>query len=366
MEFSDKTEPTIERKNQHLRIVCDRDVHPSFPPLLDDVQLVHQALPELDVDEIDLSTDFFGKRLKAPLMITSMTGGADYAEKLNDGLAEAAERHGIAFAVGSQRVMLRHPEMTAHFAVRRSIPQSVLLGNIGAVQLAEYSLETIAELTARIEADGLCVHLNVAQEMMQKEGHRHFRGLLDLIGRLNDRLRGRLLVKETGAGLSPSTIARLISLGINYIDVAGAGGTSWTKVESYRAALPHLRKAGETFADWGLPTAISIIAARRKQAREFCLIGSGGIRTGLDAARAIALGADLVGFARPILLAFMEDGIEGACAFIQQISYELRTAMLLTGCRDIKSLQKAPHFLRGRLRQWLHDYEKYEGENRAV
>jgi len=362
MEFSDKAKSMLERKNEHLRIVMDNDVSHSGTTLLEDVRLMHQALPELDFKEIDLSVDFFGKRLKAPLMITSMTGGADYAEKMNAGLAQVAERYGIAFAVGSQRAMLRHPEVSGHFAVRKSIPNGVLLGNIGAVQLEEYPIDVIVDLVNRIDADGICVHLNAAQELMQSEGHRKFRGLIDRIAQLVSSLRGRVLVKETGAGMSPETLRKLLKIGVPYIDVAGAGGTSWTKVESYRAQSPLLRKVGETFADWGLPTACSIIAARRLIDEKTCLIGSGGIRTGLDCARAIALGANIAGFARSILRAFMENNTEGASQFVERIIYELKSAMLLTGAGSVKALQKAPRMYSGRLREWLMDLEKIQGD----
>jgi isopentenyl-diphosphate delta-isomerase len=364
MDLSDKAKPTLARKNQHLRIVVDNDVIHAGSTLLEDVQILHQALPELDLDEIDLSTEFFGRKLKAPLMITSMTGGADYAEKMNRGLAEVAEQHGIAFAVGSQRAMLRHPEVTGHFAVRKSIPNGVLLGNIGAVQLEEYSVNVIADLVNQIEADGICVHLNPAQELMQSEGHRHFRGLAERIGQLVKRLDGRVLVKETGAGMSPDTLKLLAKAGVTRVDVAGAGGTSWTKVESYRAQAGFLRQVGETFADWGLPTACSIVSARRILSAGTCLIGSGGIQSGLDCARAIALGADIAGFARPILLAFMENNTEGASAYIERIIYELKTAMLLTGSKNIQALQNTPRIYTGRLRKWLMDLQDIQGDRK--
>ncbi|MBD3218336.1 MAG: type 2 isopentenyl-diphosphate Delta-isomerase, partial [candidate division Zixibacteria bacterium] len=286
MGFSDKSKLTVERKNQHLQIVMESDVVHQDSTMLEEVHLLHNALPELNLDDIELETEFFGKKLKAPLMITSMTGGADFAEKLNFGLAEAAEMHGIAFAVGSQRVMLRHPEVSSHFAVRNAIPNGVLLGNIGAVQLEEYPLGKIVGLVEQIEADGICVHLNPGQELMQAEGHRNFRGILERIARLVELLDGNVLVKETGAGISPQVLERLASIGVRYIDISGAGGTSWTKVESYRAQSKILRSAGKTFSNWGVPTAYSLINARKSISDDVCLIGSGGIENGLDSARA--------------------------------------------------------------------------------
>jgi isopentenyl-diphosphate delta-isomerase len=364
MGFSDKSKITVERKNQHLQIVIDDDVVHGGTTLLEDVHLLHNALPELDLDQINLETEFFGKKLRAPLMITSMTGGAEFAEKMNRGLAEAAEMHGIAFAVGSQRVMLRHPEYTAHFAVRESIPDGVLLGNIGAVQLEEYPLETIAGLVEQIDADGICVHLNPAQELMQAEGHRKFQGLTGRIARLNDRLEGKVLVKETGAGLSPEVLKRLASIGVKYIDVSGSGGTSWTKVESYRAQSKLLRKAGKTFADWGIPTAYSILNARRIFDEDTCIIGSGGIVSGLDSAKSIALGANIAGFARAVLLAFVDNGVQGASDFVETNIYELKSAMLLTGSKNVAELQKAERLYTGKLNEWLSNTEINPGDKK--
>jgi isopentenyl-diphosphate delta-isomerase len=353
---------TIRRKSEHLRIVAENDVRHSGSTFLEDIHLLHQALPDLNLEDIDLSTQFFGRKLSAPLMITSMTGGAEFSEKMNRGLAEVAEREGIAFAVGSQRVMLRHPEVAGHFAVRKYMPSGVLLGNIGAVQLQEYSVDVIVGLVDQIEADGMCVHLNAAQELVQTEGHRQFRGLLDFIARLLDRLKGRLLVKETGAGMSPDTIKKLDSIGVPYIDVSGSGGTSWTKVEMYRANTGLLRHVGETFADWGVPTAFSIIAAREICGKKAAIIASGGIKNGLDVARAIAAGADIGGLARPILLSFLEGGVDSACSFVERIKEELRIAMLLTDAESISALAEVPRIYTGRLREWLLHYGWLEGK----
>ncbi len=340
------------RKSEHLNIVSEREVEHRGGTLLEDVHLLHEALPELDVEDVDTTTEFFGRRLSAPLMITSMTGGAEFAERLNHGLAGVAAEKGIAFAVGSQRVMLRHPEVISHFDVRRNIPDGVLLGNIGAVQLLEHSTEAVAGLVEAIEADGLCVHLNTAQELVQAEGNRRFRGLLDGIARLLDRLDGRVLVKETGAGLSPGTLERLAAIGVRYVDVSGSGGTSWTRVESYRASNGPLKNVGETLGDWGIPTAVSTLAARSILGEEGCIVASGGIRHGLDIARALALGADLAGVARPALLAFLKGGRQAAMEYITMLITELRTVMVLTESGVAADLRNAPRVITGRLRQW--------------
>ena len=344
------------RKSEHLRIVSEKDVLHRQSTLLGDVRLIHQALPEIDPEDVNISSELFGKKLAAPFIITSMTGGAEFARKLNEGLAQAAAGQSIAFAVGSQRIMLRHPEMTADFAVRKFIPEGVLFGNIGAVQLDEYSPKIIAEMIKTIEADGVCVHLNIAQELMQIEGHRHFRGMADNIARLVDAMNGKIIVKETGAGLSPESIQKLSAIGVTHIDVSGAGGTSWTKVEMHRATDKLLRQTADAFSNWGIPTAFSVIAGRKQLGESGFIIASGGISNGLDAARAISLGADMAGFARPVLMAFLEKGIEGANEFIKQVKHELATAMLLVGAKNIKTLQLAPRIYTGQLRHWLKAY----------
>ena len=352
----------FQRKSDHLQIVANENVVHSQGTLLDDIKLIHQALPEIDVADIDTSVEFFGKALKLPLMITSMTGGAEHAGRLNHNLAAVAQKMGIAFAVGSQRVMIHHPEVTSDFAVRSAIPDGVLLGNIGAVQLHEHSAKVIKELVKAIEADGICVHLNAAQELMQAEGHRDFAGILGKIAELVEYFEGRVLVKETGAGLSPKTLKQLDSIGVRYVDVSGAGGTSWTKVEAYRAENSNLRKLGEAFADWGVPTAFSIIAARKLMKPGTFVIGSGGVMTGLDAARSIAAGADIAGFARPALLAFLNGDSETVIDLIRRISEELKAAMILTASKDIASLQKAPRVYGGELLNWLEAHNWPGGE----
>ncbi len=351
-----------KRKSEHLQIVTNEDVVHSGGTLLNDIRLYHQALPELSINELYTQVEFFGKILQVPFMITGMTGGADFAGQLNRGLAEVAEKHGIAMGVGSQRIMIRHPEMAKDFQVRDKIPNGVLLGNIGAVQLQEYTPDVIKALVDIIEADGICVHLNAAQEIMQEEGHRNFNKLLDKIDKLNSYLDGKVLVKETGAGMSIETLKQLKSIGITIIDVAGAGGTSWTKVEALRAQNQNLKKLGMAFADWGVPTAFSIISAKKIMGDGVKLIGSGGITSGLDAARAIAAGADIAGFARPALLAYMSNGSEGVSSLINSFTEELKAAMLLTGSKDITALKKASRAYKSELKDLLENHGWFEGE----
>jgi len=341
------------RKADHLRIVAEEEVAHTGSTLLENVRLVHQALPELDLDAVDTTATFFGRTLRAPLLITSMSGGTELAGTMNRDLAGVAAKHGIGFGVGSQRIILDHPEALADFAVREQIPDSVLLGNIGGAQLLEYDTADIAGLMERIEADAICVHLNAAQELVQPEGDCHFKGILEAVERLVMRIPGRVLVKETGAGMSPETLAQLDAVGVTCVDVAGAGGTSWTRVEMYREVDHSSKRIAATFADWGIPTAYSVIAARKTCRPGTCIIGAGGIITGLDAARAIAAGADLVGFARSVFLAYREGGVEGADRYVDRLIRELRNSMVLTGAGTLPALRSTPRVYTGELRQWL-------------
>jgi len=345
-----------KRKADHLELVAGDGVEHSGSTFLENVRLLNDPVPELSSEDIDTHADFFGKRLRLPLMITSMTGGAEGAGEMNRTLAKVAAEAGLAFAVGSQRVILRYPDRLKDFAVRDAIPDGVLLGNIGVAQLGVLSIEALAGLSSRIEADGLCVHLNPAQELVQPEGDRDFKDLLGKLGALNEALEGRLLVKEVGAGFSPAALEKLNKTGVNVIDVAGAGGTSWTKVEGLRDKGGPGESLGRVLGDWGVPTAFSIVAARRILKEQTTVVASGGLRDGLDAARAIALGADIAGFARPILLALKGGGADGVRLFIENTARELESVMLLTGSRDVKALHQAPHVVTGELRQWLESY----------
>ncbi len=347
----------IQRKADHLRLAARPGAQHSGTTLLECVRLIHQALPELALSEIDTSVEFFGKRLKSPLMITSMSGGTEDGARLNRELAQAAANAGIAFAVGSQRVMLRRPERQADFDVRRFLPPgALLLGNIGAQQLAEYAPDQIAGLAEAIDADGLCIHLNAAHELAQDSGDRSFKNLLNLIAIVADKLDGRVLVKETGAGLSPEALLALRDAGVIYVDVAGAGGTSWPKVELMRAQTPAAALAGEVLADWGLPTAFCTIAAARTLPDSARIVAGGGIRTGLDVARALACGAHLAGFAAPALSAWLTGGAPAVAELITRLEAELRILMLMTGCRTVEELRHAPRVYTGELGDWLSTY----------
>lgn len=344
------THETQARKADHLKICLEDDVNcRDVTTGFERFRFNHQCLPELDFDEITIATSFLGSRLGkplgAPLLISSMTGGTDRAKLVNFRLAEAAQRYGLAMGVGSQRVAIENPELNASFAVRSVAPDIVLLANIGAVQLNfGYGVDQCRQAVESIEADALILHLNPLQECVQTRGDRNFSRLFDQIAVLCEALPVPVIAKEVGNGISGAMARRLLDVGVAAIDVAGAGGTSWAKVESGRAIDPIQRRLGETFADWGIPTADCLQQVRSVSA-DVPLIASGGLRTGLDVAIAIALGADLAGMASPFLKA-ADASPEALDETIRATITELQTVMLCTGCATLSELRSEDVLLR--------------------
>lgn len=339
-----------QRKVDHIDLCADEDVeYRRKTTLLEDVELLHDSLPELSLVEVDPSLELFGRKLHAPLLISGMTGGAERARDINRTLAATAQELGLAFGVGSQRAILRDPTLAHTYQVRDVAPDILLLGNIGAVQAAAMSTSEVEELVTVIGADALCIHLNPAQELIQPEGDRDFRGCLDAFARLTRELSVPVIAKETGCGLSPRALAKLSKAGVSSVDVSGAGGTTWVGVETLRKP-PEQRTIGETYWEWGVPTAAAIGYARRAG---MTVIGSGGLRDGLDAAKVIALGASLAGMALPWLRAARDGGEEATLQFGRTTVDSLKTAMLLTGSRDLDKLRDAPRVIGGRLRAWF-------------
>jgi isopentenyl-diphosphate delta-isomerase len=339
-----------KRKADHLALCATDEVaFRGRTTLLECVELVHDSLPELAMSDLELGVSLFGKRLRAPLLIAAMTGGTEAAGQVNHTLAKIAERRGYAFGLGSQRAMQRAPETAWTYEVRKVAPTTLLFGNVGVIQAREQSTETLDRLVRDIGADALCVHMNPAMEVIQPEGDRDFRGGLDTFARLKRELSLPVIAKETGNGIGPRTAHRLREIGIGTIDVSGAGGTSWVGVETLRAE-GEAREIGQRFWDWGVPTAASVVYARRAG---HDVIATGGIRDGVDVARAIALGATIAGIARPVLQALNEGGEAGAEAFLERVERELATVMLLTGSRNLAQLERAPRVLRGELNDWL-------------
>lgn len=291
---------TQTRKADHIRICLEEDVQfQQTTNGLEKYRFSHCCLPELDRNEIDLSTNFIEKKLGAPLLISSMTGGTPEAGMINHRLAEVAQHYKFAMGVGSQRIAVEKPSVAETFAVRKYAPDVLLFANLGAVQLNyDYGLEECLRVIDILEADALILHLNPLQECIQPKGDTNFRGLLDKIAILCNKITVPVIAKEVGNGISATMAEKLIAAGIKAIDVAGAGGTSWAKVESERAENPLQRRLGRTFADWGFPTA-ECITSIRAVAPTIPLIASGGLRHGLDVAKALALGADIAGLAMP-------------------------------------------------------------------
>ncbi|MDB4960988.1 MAG: isopentenyl-diphosphate delta-isomerase, type 2 [Myxococcales bacterium] len=350
----DRVEPPIaQRKADHLEVAASGRAEFARSTLLEHVHLVHQALPELALDEIDLDTELVGKPLKAPLLITGMTGGTADAAAVNRDLARAAQAAGVAFGVGSQRAMDEHPELAASYQVRDVAPDVVLLGNIGAVQALAMGPARVVELGKRIGADAMAVHLNVGQELIQQHGDRDFRGLRDAIARLVDASPLPIIVKETGCGLSAETARSLIGAGVHTVDVAGAGGTSWVAVEALRAAEgSDAATLGAELWDWGVPTAVSVVACARAG---LTVVASGGMRSGHDVARALALGARAGGMAAPMLRAHRAGGEPAVRALLAQVIGAIRSVCLLTGCASATDLSRAPRHLGAPLRAFLDD-----------
>lgn len=331
-----------QRKLEHLRICLDKD--PQFTHLttgLERYRFIHQALPEIDLADVRLSSGLLGKDLSAPLIISSMTGGTKEAEHVNLSLAEAAQQIGVAMGVGSQRAALEDPTLVHSYQVRRVAPDILLLANLGAVQLNyEYDLEDCHRAVEMIDADALILHLNPLQECLQPGGNTDFSSLLTKIEEVCHRLPVPVVVKEVGWGISERVAKMLAGAGVAAIDVAGSGGTSWSAVEQYRALDEKTGNIAQAFADWGIPTAESIQMGRQG-APKTTIIGSGGIRTGMDVAKVIALGARAGGIAAPLL----EPSTIGAAAVVsklEEVIEELRISMFLIGATNIDTLSDTP------------------------
>jgi isopentenyl-diphosphate delta-isomerase len=331
-----------QRKSDHLRICLEEET--SFKGLttgLENYRLVHQALPEMSLAEVDLSLTLLGKAMRAPLLISAMTGGTEAAAGLNRHLAQAAQSLGLAMSLGSQRAAIDDARLASTYQVRDVAPDILLLANLGAVQLNYgYGLRECQRAVDMIQADGLILHLNPLQECLQDNGNTNFSGLLTKIEAICQKLPVPVIVKEVGWGISETLARQLVEVGVGAIDVAGAGGTSWSEVEKHRASTEKLRHVAESFAEWGIPTAQSIRMVRQG-APEVTLIASGGIRNGVEAAKAIALGADAAGIATPLLkLAALS--AEAVVEHLTGVAQELRIAMFCSGARNLQELRETP------------------------
>jgi isopentenyl-diphosphate delta-isomerase len=324
-----------DRKAEHIRIAMERSVQLEAR-YFEAWAFEHVALPEMAGADVDTGVEFLGKTLRAPLLVSCMTGGTEAAARINRHLAAGAEAAGVAMGVGSQRKAIEDPSQADSFRVRDVAPTIPVLANLGAVQLNYgFGLDECRTAVDMIEADALVFHLNVLQEALQPEGQTDFRGLLDAMAAVAAKLDVPVAVKEVGCGLSEDVGRALVERGIRILDSSGLGGTSWARIEARRSGDVEL---GEMFADWGIPTPESIRQLARIDGAT--VIGSGGLRSGVDAAKAIALGADLAAMAYP----FLEPATESAAAVearIARIVQELRIAMLCAGVRDVRTLQEA-------------------------
>jgi isopentenyl-diphosphate delta-isomerase len=333
-------ESTEQRKSRHLDVCLKDDVASRTAPGWDAVRLRHEALPEIALADVDLSTTFLGLPLRAPLLISSMTGGTQRAREINRRLARSAEAAGIAFGLGSGRAMLEDPSLRSTFAVRDVAPKVILFANLGAVQLNYgVQIDDARRLIDAVGAQGLYLHLNPLQEALQRNGDTNFRNLEARITALCAALDVPVIAKSVGSGIAPSTAARLVACGVAALDVAGAGGTSWALVEGRRADDPSRERVAEAFADWGYATPRAT-AAIRDLLPQIPLVASGGIRDGVQVAKALAMGADLAGLALPFLRA-AEESEAAVAMLIDELVTALRIAAFASGSRTVRELRDA-------------------------
>ena len=344
-----------KRKERHLRLSLEENVQSDIGTGFEDVRLIHRALPEIDLDEVETETELFGKRLTSPLIISAITGGTGFAKEINSTLAEVVEELGLGIGVGSQRIALEDPEVEHTFAVvREKAPSSLVMGNIGCPQLSiGWGIEEANRCIDMIDADALGIHMNPLQEAVQPGGDTQCRGVLEKIKAITRELGTPVVMKETGAGISREVAVSLETAGASALEVSGVGGTSWAAVEHHIARVEEKKSQealGEALWNWGVPTAISVVETSRST--NLKIIASGGLRTGVEMAKAITLGADAVGIAQP----FLEKAVEGKGALLEHIDEilrEFRTVMFLVGARNLEELRKVPVVVLGRTSEWL-------------
>ncbi|TFG14621.1 type 2 isopentenyl-diphosphate Delta-isomerase [Candidatus Thorarchaeota archaeon] len=349
-EESDEADQTRRRKIEHIEICLQENVQAGQSSLFEDISFIHNALPEIDRGEIDLTTNFMGLRANAPLVIAGMTGGHPDTLDINRRLAEAAEELGLPMGVGSQRAAIEDPQLENTFrVVREHAPTVPIIANIGATH-ANAALDAIE----MVNADIVAIHLNPLQEAVQPEGDCDSSGVIERISKIVDAVEIPVIVKETGAGISSSVAEILESIGVSGVDVGGLGGTSWAAVEYYRAKQEKNEakaQLGVEFWNWGIPTALSVIMVNRLTSLE--IIATGGIRSGVDIAKSLAIGASSAGVALPLLEPAVNGDTENVIAELQLFLGSLKTAMYLTGCKTVEEAKLCPLIITGKLREAL-------------
>ncbi len=339
---------TSDRKLDHIRICLEEDVESRYTGF-EDVMLIHKALPEIDFEDIRTDVEIFGKKLSAPILIASMTGGHPETKEINKNLAMAVEEMGIGMGVGSQRAAIEDDRLADTFTVVREFaPNAFIYANVGLPQVLKHGVEFVERAVEMIDADAVAIHLNFLQEAIQPEGELNAKGGMRAIEEVCSSIKVPVIVKETGAGISREIALSLKMAGVDAIDVGGKGGTSWSGVEAYRNRGV-MRDVGMDFWDWGIPTAFCVVDCYDV----LPVIATGGIRSGLDLAKALALGAKIGSSALPFLRAVVEKGVDGVKRLVEYYVRGLKTAMFLTGCRTVYELVKARIFVTGKLKDWL-------------
>ncbi|MFA5572445.1 MAG: type 2 isopentenyl-diphosphate Delta-isomerase [Candidatus Bathyarchaeia archaeon] len=349
-------EETGRRKIDHIRICLgDKAQAKGVVSGFEDIQLVHRALPEINKSKINLSTVFLGKKFSAPIIVGAMTGGTEAAININAAIAESVERLGLGMGLGSQRAAIENSSLERTYRVaREKAPHAYLIANVGGIQLVHgYGVKEVKRIVEMIDADAVAIHLNALQEAVQPEGQTNFKGVIAKIAEITGAIDQPVIVKETGAGISAEDAKTLENAGVKAIDVGGAGGTSFAAVEFHRTPLKedgNHHCLGEAFWDWGIPTAVSLIETT--QSVKLPVIGTGGIRSGVDVAKALALNADLVGIVQPILQTAVKGAMETEKK-LQCLIEELQNVMFLTGVEKVSDLANTPVVITGKTAEWL-------------
>ncbi len=348
---SSSAKQTVQRKIEHVQIALHRDVQfVKKTPGFEEMELEYVSLPELDAEHIQTKTQFLGHSFSFPYLVSSMTGGHDKTTLINQQIARACEEVGIGMGLGSTRAAIEKPETFSSFDVRKYAPHIFLACNLGVSNLKKYSTQKIQKLINDLQCDALIIHTNAAQEIVQSEGTPQFSHCLNEIKRLAQGLDVPVIVKEVGNGLSPSVVKQLNKLPIAAIDIAGAGGTSWTAIESMRGTMNN-RELGEKFWDVGIPTVPALIGARRVTKKP--LVGSGGVRSGQDILKCMVLGANMGASAIPIILTQHKSGVPGIVSHIEKLQREFRAGMFLCGAKNVKELHGKKYYLFGKTKEWV-------------